>query len=45
MPLFIFFNTQTMHIKSIYIYIQQQRYDFLKKTSTLPGFEPRSSVP
>jgi hypothetical protein len=42
MPLFLFFNTQTMHFKSIlHNSIAMTPY----KTFTLVGFEPRSSVP
>jgi hypothetical protein len=40
MPLFLLFNTQTMHIKSFYT--QQYCYVSLK-TYTLAGFEPGSS--
>jgi hypothetical protein len=41
MPLFLFFNTQTLHIKSK---TQQHCYVIPKKPYTLAGFEPGSAV-
>jgi hypothetical protein len=44
MPLFIFFNLQTMHIKQLYICKQLHCYVFHKNPYTLAGFEPGPSV-
>jgi hypothetical protein len=43
MPLFLFLNTQTMHLKAI-IHTQQHCYAFPKNTLTLAGIEPGSAV-
>jgi hypothetical protein len=42
MPLFLFFNTQTMHVQSI-VHNSIATYDFPKNLlHNLAGFEPRS---